>query len=71
MRDLLWMGGFVLACVVFAFGIAIAIAYWWGLSVCDAQWVDFDHRYGLFSGCMVEYGGTWYPDEVVRSVIEP
>ena len=65
---------FVLA-LVGTIAIAIVVAglfmYWVMANTCDAQWFEFGHRFSVWEGCMVEYEGTWYPEEVVRAVIEP
>ena len=60
--------GILLAIVIVVINI---LMYWFGVNACDAQWADFEHRFGYWSGCMVEYEGTWYPDDVVRTLLAP
>lgn len=38
---------------------------------CDTQWSDFTHRFEFIGGCLIQYEGTWYPDDVLRTVLRP
>ena len=62
------VGGIILVVVVLLpFLPLISIA---NTIECDTQWVDFTHRWDFFGGCLVEYDGTWYPADVLRSIIK-
>ena len=69
MKDAItFFGGIALVSAI-VMAVIFAIAYWVMANGCDARWVDFDNRFGVWEGCMVEFEGTWYPDEVIRTLL--
>ena len=59
----------ILALLVFIFGIILFILAILGISyaldkkVCNDRFATFEHKYGLFSGCLIKINDKWIPDE--------
>ena len=71
-----WAWALGAAAFIVAVAIAVAIPLFLGIAAfetraCDTMWQDFTHEWHFFGGCLVDLDGTWYPEDVVRSLIAP
>lgn len=48
--------------------VIIVAAYFFNTMSCPARWPDNEAKYGVVTGCMVNWGGTWVPEDRVRVV---
>lgn len=48
------------------FALLIAALIWFKAEQCDARWSDYQHEWGLVSGCRVKIDGRWVPADRVR-----
>lgn len=71
MQDLLdyLFGAAIVVIVLLTFFalIAIPVAII-GVTTCNATWSDFPHRWGIWTDCMVQVDGKWYPADAVKAV---
>lgn len=60
--DLMVMGAMLFIGIIIA-----AILIWITAMQCDAKAISFkEHRWGIFSGCMVKHKDMWLPLENLR-----
>jgi hypothetical protein len=53
--------------------VAILVVLWILANLsCSWRWTDsgFDSRYGVMTGCMVQYKGRWIPEDRYRATDE-
>ena len=58
----------IIVAAALLFGVILAAAYAAETEKCTQQSVSFsNHKFGFFSGCMVEHNGRWLPLDSIRS----
>lgn len=64
------VGLFMTVFFVLLIGGTITVGLWLNVTKCNAQFADFEHRWGVWEGCMLKTDGKWIPDERYRVLEE-